>query len=35
MNSLMQVANGFFLGVGVILAAAFMRAVLHMSVCGG
>ena len=33
MNSLVQVANGFLFGVGAILAAALMRAVLHMSFC--
>lgn len=34
MNSLMQIANGFCFGVGVILAAALMRVVLHMGLCG-
>ncbi len=32
-NSLMQIANGFLFGTGLILAAALMRAVLHMSFC--
>ncbi len=29
-----QVFNGFLFGSGVILAAAFFRAALHLSVCG-
>ncbi len=34
MNSVMNVANGFLFGVGLILASAAMRVVFHMSVCG-
>lgn len=33
MNALMNVANGFLFGVGLILAAAAMKAVLHMQFC--
>lgn len=33
MNALMNVANGFLFGVGMILAVAFMKAVLHMGIC--
>lgn len=29
-----QVINGFCFGAGLILAAAFFRVALHMSVCG-
>ena len=33
MNSLMQVANGFLFGSGMILAAMLFRAVLHAGLC--
>lgn len=33
MNSLMQVANGFLWGVGLILAVAVMRATVHLGIC--
>lgn len=29
-----QIVNGFLFGTGVILAAAFMRVALHLSICG-
>lgn len=31
MNQLNSVVNGFLFGIGLILASAFMKAVLHMS----
>lgn len=34
MNSLMEIVNGFLWGIGLVLAAALMRAVLHMGICG-
>jgi len=34
MNYGIQLVNGFLFGVGIVLAAAFMRVALHMSVCG-
>jgi hypothetical protein len=34
MNALMNVVNGFLFGVGVILAAVFMRVALHVGACG-
>ena len=33
MNSLMNVANGLLFGIGLILAAALMRILLHMQFC--
>jgi hypothetical protein len=33
MTQLTTLANGFLFGIGMILAAALMRAVLHMSLC--
>jgi len=33
MNFAIQVGYGFCFGVGLILAAAFMRVALHMSMC--
>ena len=29
-----QIVNGFLFGAGIVLAAAFMRVALHLSVCG-
>ena len=34
MNQAMSVVNGFCFGVGIILAAAAMRVVFHMNLCG-
>ncbi len=34
MGTLLNVVNGFLFGVGLILAAAFMRVALHMQICG-
>jgi hypothetical protein len=34
MNFGIQVVNGFLFGVGIILAAAFMKIALHLGVCG-
>lgn len=34
MNQLIQICNGFLFGIGLILASALMRAVLHMGLCG-
>lgn len=34
MNTLMNVVSGFMFGVGLILAAAFMRIALHMGIAG-
>lgn len=34
MPSAMAVVNGFLFGLGLILAAAFMQAVLHLGFCG-
>ncbi len=33
-NSLIQIANGFLLGAGMILAAMLFKAVLHSGFCG-
>ncbi len=33
MNELQQVLNGFLFGVGIILASAAMKALLHMQFC--
>lgn len=33
MNQLNSVVNGFLFGVGLILASALMKVVLHMGVC--
>lgn len=32
--ALMSLVNGFCLGIGLILAAALMKAVLHLGFCG-
>jgi hypothetical protein len=32
-TSLISIANGFCFGIGIILAAALMRVVLHLSFC--
>lgn len=32
--ALVSLLNGFCLGIGLILAAALMKVVLHMSLCG-
>ncbi len=34
MSSLIQVANGFCFGIGIILAIAAMKIVFHLGVCG-
>ena len=33
-SELMKIVDGFCFGVGLVLAAALMRAVLHMGLCG-
>lgn len=33
MNALMRIANGFLFGLGMILAVALMKALLHMGLC--
>lgn len=33
MSSLINIVNGFLFGVGLILAAAFMKVALHMGIC--
>jgi len=34
MNGLMQMANGFLIGIGLILASTVMRVLFHMNFCG-
>ncbi len=34
MQQALQIVSGFFFGVGLILASALMKALLHMGLCG-